>query len=213
MQDLNDLYLFAQAVEHGGFTPAGRALDIPKSTLSRRVAGLEKRLGVRLIQRSTRHFSVTEIGHEYHRHCLAMLVEAESADEVVERHRSIPQGIVRLSCPTALLSAWVGPMLAEFMAQYPLVELQVESTNRSVDLIQEGMDLALRVRFPPLENSELVMKTLGESRQVLVAASELRARLPKRPTPLQVASLPTLHWGSQQREYHWEIEGSGRIGY
>lgn len=65
MQDLNDLYLFAQAVEHGGFTPAGRALDIPKSTLSRRVAGLEKRLGVRLIQRSTRHFSVTEIGHAY----------------------------------------------------------------------------------------------------------------------------------------------------
>ncbi len=92
MEDLNDLYYFAQVVEHGGFAPAGRALGEPKSKLSRRIAALEERLGVRLIQRSTRHFSVTEIGQDYHRHCLAMLVEAEGAAEVIERHRAEPQG-------------------------------------------------------------------------------------------------------------------------
>lgn len=211
MEDLNDLYYFAQVVEHGGFAPAGRALDQPKSKLSRRVASLEERLGVRLIQRSTRHFSVTEIGQEYYRHCLAMLVEAESAAEVIERHRSEPQGVVRLSCPTALLNFWVGPMLARFMIAHPLVALQVESTNRQVDLIQEGIDIALRVRFPPLESSDLVMKVLGESRQRIVGAPSLRERLPARPIPADVAALPTLHWGSVQREYHWHLDGPNGV--
>ncbi|MDF3845548.1 LysR family transcriptional regulator [Pseudomonas citronellolis] len=207
MEDLNDLYYFAQVVEHGGFAPAGRALGEPKSKLSRRIAALEERLGVRLIQRSTRHFSVTEIGQDYHRHCLAMLVEAEGAAEVIERHRAEPQGRVRLSCPTALLNFWVGPMLAEFMLRYPLVELQVEATNRQVDLIQEGFDIALRVRFPPLEGSELVMKVLGESRQMVVGAPALRQRLGARPSPTEVAALPTLHWGSPQRDYQWQLDG------
>ncbi|MBB1608670.1 MULTISPECIES: LysR family transcriptional regulator [unclassified Pseudomonas] len=211
MEDLNDLYYFAQVVEHGGFAPAGRALGEPKSKLSRRIAALEEHLGVRLIQRSTRHFSVTEIGQDYHRHCLAMLVEAEGAAEVIERHRAEPQGRVRLSCPTALLNFWVGPMLAEFMLRYPLVELQVEATNRQVDLIQEGFDIALRVRFPPLEGSELVMKVLGESRQMVVGAPALRQRLGQRlgqrPSPTEVAALPTLHWGSPQRDYQWQLDG------
>lgn len=207
MDDLNDLYYFAQVVEHGGFTPAGRALDEPKSKLSRRIAALEERLGVRLIQRSTRHFSVTEIGQVFYRHCVAMLVEAAAATEAVEQHRSEPRGVVNLSCPTALLNFWVGPMLARFMVQYPLVELHVQSTNRQVDLIQEGIDIALRVRFPPLEGSDLVMKVLGESRQCVVGAPALRERLPARPTPADVAALPTLHWGAVQREYLWQLDG------
>ena len=96
MQDLNDLYYFAQVVEHGGFAPAGRALGMPKSKLSRRIALLEERLGVRLIQRSTRHFSVTDIGQTYYVHCNAMLVEAEAAQEAIDVTRSEPRGTVRL---------------------------------------------------------------------------------------------------------------------
>ncbi|MCW8279201.1 LysR family transcriptional regulator [Pseudomonas sp. PCH199] len=207
MEDLNDLYYFAQVVEHGGFSPAGRALDMPKSTLSRRIASLEERLGVRLIQRSTRHFSVSEIGQEYYRHCVAMLVEAEGAAEVVERNRSEPQGIVRLSCPTALLNFWVGPMLARFMVRYPLVELQVESSNRHVDLIQEGIDIALRVRFPPLESSDLVMRVLANSTQCVVASPTLLNGLGNPLVPADLNSLPSLHWGAAQREYAWVLEG------
>ena len=108
MQDLNDLYYFAQVVEHGGFAPAGRALGIPKSKLSRRIALLEERLGVRLLQRSTRRFSVTEIGQDYYGHCKAMLVEAEAAQEAIELTRAEPRGVVRLTCPVALLHARVG---------------------------------------------------------------------------------------------------------
>ncbi|WP_206617420.1 LysR family transcriptional regulator [Pseudomonas alkylphenolica] len=207
MEDLNDLYYFAQVVEHGGFAPAGRALDMPKSKLSRRIAALEERLGVRLIQRSTRHFSVTEIGQAYYRHCVAMLVEAEGAAELIERNRAEPQGIVRLSCPTALLDFWVGAMLTRFMVQCPLVQLHIESTNRQVDLIQEGIDIALRVRVPPLESSELVMKVLARSTQCLVAAPALLERLPERPVPTDVTTLPSLHWGNPQRDYHWHLSG------
>lgn len=90
MQDLNDLYYFVQVVDHGGFAAAGRALDIQKSKLSRRVALLEERLGVRLIQRSSRHFSVTEIGREYYDRCVAMLVEAEAAEQVIAEVRAGP---------------------------------------------------------------------------------------------------------------------------
>lgn len=207
MEDLNDLYYFTQVVEHGGFAPAGRALDMPKSKLSRRIAKLEERLGVRLLQRSTRHFSVSEIGQAYYRHCVAMRVEAESAAELIERNRSEPQGILRLSCPTALLNFWVGPMLARFMVKYPLVELHLESTNRHVDLIQEGFDIALRVRFPPLESSDLVMKVLASSTQCLVAHPALIQHLPASSIPADLSGLPSLHWGAVQRDYAWELQG------
>ena len=144
VEDLNTLYYFTQVVEHHGFAPAGRALDMPKSKLSRRIAELEERLGVRLLHRTSRHCSLTEIGQAYYQRCLAMRVEAESAAELIERNRSEPQGLVRLSCPTALLNSWVGPMLTRYMLKYPLVELFIESTNRRVDLIHEGFDIALR---------------------------------------------------------------------
>ena len=112
MQDLNDLYYFVQVVDHGGFAAAGRALGVPKSKLSRRVAALEDRLKVRLLQRSTRRFNITEIGQEYYRHCVAMLVEADAAQDAIERTRSKPQGIVRVSCPSSVLYFQVAEMVA-----------------------------------------------------------------------------------------------------
>ena len=115
MQDLNDLYYFVQVVDHGGFAPAGRALGMPKSKFSRRIALLEERLGVRLIQRSTRRFAVTELGQTYYTHARAMLVEAEAAEDAIRRAHAEPRGVVRMSCPVTLLEASVGPMLAAFL--------------------------------------------------------------------------------------------------
>lgn len=207
MEDLNTLYYFTQVVEHGGFAPAGRALDIPKSKLSRRIALLEERLGVRLLQRTSRHCSLTEIGQEYYQRCVAMRVEAEGAAEVIERNRSEPRGLVRLACPTTLLNSWVGPMLTRFMLRYPAVELFIESTNRRVDVLHEGFDIALRVRFPPLENTDMVMKVLGNSRQCLVGRRDLLEQLPKNFQPTDLGALPSLHWGGSQRDYQWELFG------
>jgi len=105
MQDLNDLLFFAKVVEHGGFNAASRQLGIPKSRLSRRVAELESRLGVRLMQRTTRRLALTEVGAQYYQHCQAMLAEAEAAAETIARHTAEPRGLVRVSCPE-LLRRW-----------------------------------------------------------------------------------------------------------
>ncbi|WP_085726790.1 LysR family transcriptional regulator [Pseudomonas sp. R37(2017)] len=208
VEDLNTLYYFTQVVEHHGFAAAGRALDMPKSKLSRRIAELEERLGVRLLHRTSRHCSLTEIGQAYYQRCLAMRVEAESAAELIERNRSEPQGLVRVSCPTALLNSWVGPMLTRYMLKYPLVELFIESTNRRVDLIHEGFDIALRVRFPPLENTDMVMKVLGNSTQSVVGSPAFLSRLSTPASPADLSGLPSLHWGAAQRDYQWELFGA-----
>lgn len=139
MQDLNDLFYFVQVVDHGGFAPAGRALGMPKSKLSRRIALLEERLGVRLIQRSTRKFVVTNLGRTYYGHARAALVEAAAAEEAIQRTRAEPRGIVRMSCPTTLLDVRVGPMLADFLRQHPQVELHLDATNHQVDVLGEGL--------------------------------------------------------------------------
>ena len=207
MRDLNDLYYFVQVVDHGGFAPAGRALGMPKSTLSRRIAQLETQLGVRLIQRSTRRFAVTEIGQEYYRHCVAMLVQADAAEQVIARTLSGPQGTVRLSCPTALLDYQVGDMLARYQVACSGVQLHVDSTNRRVDVIGEGLDLAIRVRFPPLEDADLVMKVLGQSRQRLVASADLLRGAVGSPTPADLHRLPSLDDVSPNRQHIWELLG------
>lgn len=205
MRDLNDLFFFAEVVEHGGFAPAGRALGIPKSKLSRRVAALEERLGVRLIQRSTRRFSVTEIGQEYYRHCRAMLVEADAAEELIARNQVEPQGTIRMSCASAVLYTMMGDMVARFMAQCPRIKVQLEVTNRAVDLIREGYDLALRVRFPPLEDSDLVMKVLAISTQRLVASPRLLAGRALPVVPGELSDWPTVLLGDLHQEALWRL--------
>jgi len=207
MQDLNDLYYFVQVVDHGGFAPAGRALGIPKSKLSRRIAMLEERLAVQLVLRSTRRFSVTEIGQRYYGHCKAMLVEAQAADEAIQLTRSEPRGIVRLTCPVALLDAQVDRMIADFMLANPQVELHLEATNRRVDVISEGVDLAIRVRPPPLADSDLVMRVLAERSQCLVASPALLARVGAPTVPADLPQLPTLDLGLPQSEHVWHLFG------
>lgn len=208
MQDLNDLYYYVQSVDHGGFAPAGRALGLPKSKLSRRITLLEERLGVRLIQRSTRHFEVTEIGRRYYEHCKAMLVEAEAAQEAIDAVQAEPAGTVRLSCPTALLHYRIGELVSAFMVEHPRVNVLLEATNRRVDVIGEKLDLALRVRFPPLEDSGLVMRTLAPSPQRLVASPRCLRELRPVHTPEDLAGLPSLDWGPP-REHSWCLEGPG----
>lgn len=207
MQDLNDLYLYVQVVDHGGFAAAGRAVGIPKSKLSRRVGELEARLGVRLIQRSTRHFAVTEIGQEFYQRCVAMLVEAEVAQEVIDRSRSEPQGIVRVSCPPALVCFQVGDMIARFMAANPRVAVHLESTSRRVDLISDGIDVAIRVRFPPIEETDHVMRVLGMSEQRLVASPGCLAQLEGPAVPASLGALPAAGFGPAHRDHVWQLEG------
>lgn len=207
MQDLNDLYYYVQAVDHGGFAPAGRALALPKSKLSRRIAKLEERLGVRLIQRSTRHFAVTEAGQIYYMHCKAMLVEAEAAQEAIDTLKAEPRGVIRMTCPIPLVDAYVGVMLADFMVRYPQVTVHMEATNRRVDVVSELVDVALRVRPPPLENSDLAMRTLGDRRQCLVASPALVQQFGFPAAPAALSNWPSLGLGTPQQTHRWVLHG------
>ncbi|MFC4297224.1 LysR family transcriptional regulator [Castellaniella hirudinis] len=211
LPDLNELYYFAQVVEHGGFAPAGRALGIPKSKLSRRVALLEERLGTQLLLRSTRSFAVTEVGQRYYQHCRAMLIEAEAAEESAALAHAEPCGVVRMSCPVALLAARVGGMLGEFMQRYPRVELRVDETNRRVDVVGEGLDLAIRVRPPPLQDSELVLRTLAERRQCLVAGPALLRRMGTPTGPMDLSEWPSLDMGRPQETHRWVLYGPDAV--
>tara|TARA_R110000850_G_scaffold135112_3_gene256272 strand:- start:1077 stop:1985 length:909 start_codon:yes stop_codon:yes gene_type:complete len=207
VQDLNDLYYFVKAVEYGGFAPAGRELGIPKSKLSRRIAVLEERLGVRLIQRSTRHFQVTEIGERYFEHCSAMLIEAEAAQQAIDIVQAEPRGRIRVTCPVGLLHFHVGQMLADFMRQYPEVSVDLEATNRRVDVVAEGVDIALRVRPLPLDNSDLVLRVLSDRGQCLVASAELIRQMGGQPSaPDALQQWPSLSRASRQEQHVWRLQ-------
>ena len=145
MQDINDYALYAEVILHGGFTAAGRALGLPKSTLSRRIAALETRLGVRLIERSTRRFRVTEVGQAFYERCRTIVLDVQQADAVVSDALGEPHGIVRCSCPLGLMEA-LSPTLTSFLTTYPKAQLQMVAVDRAVDLIDERIDVAIRVR-------------------------------------------------------------------
>ena len=173
MQDLNDMLYFAEVAERGGFAAASRQLGVPKSKLSRRVADLEAHLGVRLLQRTTRKLSLTEVGERYLRYCVAMREAAESASEAVEQVQSTPRGTVRVACPVTLAQTTLGPIVPEFLARYPQVKLDVRISNRAVDLVEEGFDVALRVRSAPEDSRTLIVKHLGRTQTILVASPAL----------------------------------------
>jgi DNA-binding transcriptional LysR family regulator len=204
MQNLNDLYYFVAVVDHGGFAAAGRALGLQKSKLSRRIQQVEERLGVRLLNRSSRRFSVTEIGREFYDRCAAMLVEAEAAEQVIAEVRAEPRGVVRMSCPVALLNFQFGALIARFMVMNPAVEVHLESTNRRVDVIAEGFDVAIRVRFPPLEPTDLVMRQLYESTQCL-AASPALIQTPLS-SPSDLSGFPSLGPGPAHHDHQWQLD-------
>ena len=209
MQDLNDFVWFVKVVDYGGFAAAGRALDLPKSRLSRRIAQLEERLGVRLIHRTTRQFTVTEVGQTFYQHCKAMMVEAEAAEEAVAALQAEPRGVVRITCPITLLHVHVGPMLARFMARYPGISLQLEATNRRVDLVGEGVDIAIRVRPRPFDDSDLVLRVLADRGHCLVAGPALIQRLGEPVVPSELSAWPGLSMNEGKHIHKWALSGPG----
>ena len=207
MHDLNDMVFFAEVVDRGGFAAAGRSLGVPKSRLSRRISELEARLGVRLLQRTTRKLSLTEAGEIYHRHCRAVREEAEAADEAVARVQSEPRGTVRVTCPVNLAQTTLGPILPRFIAAHPQVRLEMQVTNRVVDLVQEGVDVALRVRFSPDDSGSLVVKNLGQTSFVLVASPELLERVGTLTSPEDLRRVPTVAMSALDGRASWPLVG------
>ena len=206
IDDLNDLYLFACVVEAGGFAAAERDTGIPKSRLSRRIAALEKQLGVRLIQRSAHAFHVTDVGQSVYRHARAMTDEARSAVATVGEALSEPSGLVRISASVLTAELYLAGWLGEFMSRHPKIRIALELSNRFVDLLAERIDLAVRFSTSPLASADVVARPLGISRMVLVASPALLAKHGE-PTDMQnLARLPALGQGTLESVRPWSFK-------
>ncbi|MEV4934167.1 LysR family transcriptional regulator [Sphingobium sp. LMA1-1-1.1] len=200
--DLNDYAYFAEVVAHRGFAAAGRALREPKSKLSRRIAGLEERLGLRLIERSSRRFRVTDTGLAFYERCRAILAEAEQAETLVLEAQAEPHGRIRFSCPTGMVEPISG-LISAFLTRYPKVRLQFVATDRAVDLIEERIDLALRVRTALTSDAALTMRSLGRSTRILVACPGLAGQIKQ---VEQLANLPMLATDDAADDLEWHLE-------
>lgn len=203
MQDLNDLALYAAVVRHKGFTAAANALSVPKSKISKRVAALEEQLGVRLIERSTRKLSITDIGQSFYERCEAVLSGVEAAEAVVAVAKAEPAGTVRMSMPPGF-----APILADvlpgFLKRYPLVRLSIITTGRPVDLIEERIDIALRVRDSYDTDQSLIVRRFGGTRRYLAASPRFLER--HGPIDLDtIAQVPTLSMQENTSRAIWTL--------
>lgn len=204
MRDINDYVLFAEVATGGSFAAASRRVSIPKSTISRRIGLLEERLGVRLIERSTRRFKVTEIGQAFYERCKVILLDVEQADSIVSESLNEPKGLVRCSCPLGLYET-LSPIFSAFLLQYPQARLQLVAGDNPVNLIEDRIDIAIRVRTALETDGSLIMRTLGHSERVLVASPSLTRHIDQSNIE-NLASLPTLATADHNGEVEWQFQ-------
>jgi DNA-binding transcriptional LysR family regulator len=204
MRDLNDLQFFVAVVTHRSISAAARFLGVPKSRVSRRLSLFEEHLGVRLVERSTRRVNVTEIGQLIFEHARASLLEAEAIEEMALRSRAEPRGLVRVSCPLGF-TASIADSLPALLLKNPLLRVQLVVTNRRVDLVEEGIDVSVRVREKLDTDADLVMKRIGVSKHVLVASPTLLAGLGTPLSPSDLSRYPLLHQQEQLGLSTWVL--------
>lgn len=186
MLNLNDLRLFVKVAESGGFAAASRSLHVPKSTLSKRVAELEKSLDVSLLRRTTRRFAVTPAGQELLRQATAMVDLADAAEQAVRGQKAEPAGTVRVTCSVPTAQTWLAPLLPRVARRWPRLRVVLHATDRLVDVVRDGHDIAVRDHFEPLPDSSLVQRRIAVDPMVLAAAPAYlrRHRAPREPEDL-----------------------------
>lgn len=218
MYNLNDLVFFVQAVETGSFAAAGRRLGQPKSTISKRVAELEAALGVRLIHRTSRHFALTEVGRDVYDHARAAVIEAEAAETIVRRRQAEPSGTVRITTSVPTAQFHLADRLHELARSFPKLAIELNVTDRFIDLVQEGFDIALRSHFAPLPDSGLMQRRIDSEPIILVAAPDyLEARgEPTEPLALNdhdglIVSATARSWRLTNGEQTLEVEPRPRL--
>ncbi|KDN29879.1 LysR family transcriptional regulator [Vibrio fortis] len=199
--DLNDLMVFATVVEQGSFTGAAESYNTPKSNISRKITRLENHLGVRLLERSTRSLHLTEVGQRYYEYCRRIKDELDAADSAVESMLEKPQGRLRICTSLGVGQSLLSEHLANFCLQNPDVELDLTLTNRRVDLIEEGFDLAFRVG--ELADSNLVAKRLCSINLKLYAAPKHGYENLSHPSEL--SKQPLMLMSAKERSADWHL--------
>lgn len=199
--DLNEIAVFAKVVEVGSFVRASRELSMPKSTVSRKVSGLEERLGARLLQRTTRKLSLTDVGRAYYAHAARVLEEIEAAELAVTRLQEVPRGLLRVSVPVNV--SYMGPHFTSFLQRYPEVDLEMVCSDRVIDLIEEGFDLAIRIG--KLADSSLIARYLGSSKSYAVASPRLLQHRGALKSPKELERFPAVLFGAMPEPTVWRL--------
>lgn len=207
MLDLEACRVFARVVEDGSFSAAARALGVSLPAVSKQVARLEQQLEARLLHRTTRHLSLTEAGEVFHERCMRLLEDARAAQESVRRLHDAPRGLLRVSAPVSFAAGELSPLLCAFFARYPEVHLELDASDRLVDLADEGFDLAIRLTEHPPQG--LVARPLHGLRRV-VCASPAYLRVHGEPThPAELARHNCLSYPRIDQGSRWSFERDG----
>tara|TARA_B100000745_G_scaffold169420_1_gene110870 strand:+ start:444 stop:1358 length:915 start_codon:yes stop_codon:yes gene_type:complete len=206
MIDLNDYFYFVHVVEKRGFSPAARALNMPKSRLSRHVSQLEERLDTRLIQRTSRHFKVTEAGQVFYQHARALIEEMEAAEAAIQSRKESLSGRVTMSCSIGVAQFVLQELVFEFLGKHPKVELVQQVTNQSVDLLSSGIDIAIRGHMEALPDSSIIQRHLANVSWHLFASPDYLARTGTPQSPYDLLKRQSLKVGWQPATGHWSLE-------
>jgi DNA-binding transcriptional LysR family regulator len=203
--DLNDIVVFTKVVETKSFTGAADALGLPKSTVSRKLAQLEERLGVRLVQRTTRKLALTEIGEAYYERCARIVSDLASAEQLVTDMQSTPRGRLRVTATVDFSTRYVGSIVADFLMLHPDINVELEAHDRLVDLIEDGYDLAIRFSMGPLPESTLIARKLCDIQLVLVAAPSYLEKRGRPTTIEEIDEHDHVLFAPNSRSQNWTI--------
>lgn len=202
--DLAALQAFVKVVQTGSFTRAADALHTQKARLSRVVSQLERELSVRLLERSTRSLSLTEAGREFFERAHAILAQVDDARQAMQRIRGEPQGLLRLTCGVEFGLVAVSAWIADYLAAFPQVQVEADYSNRVVDIVHEGYDLAVRVG--ELSDSSLAARRLGMLDYALYAAADYLRRHGRPAGPQDLNAHPLVVYAGTAAQGRWQLQ-------
>ena len=205
MDRLNSMKTFVEVAREGGFTPAASRLELSRAQVSKSVRQLEQHLGARLLNRTTRRVSLTEIGRAYYERCVSILEEIEEIEEIAARQTVVPGGRLALAAPTSFGILHLQRAIAEYQQLYPAVQIALSLTDRFIDVVGEGFDLAIRIA--ELEDSSLVARRLAPSRRILCAAPAYLGEHGYPAVPQDLAIHQCLVYSNELRPDSWKLRG------
>lgn len=205
MDKLSEMQAFVTAIRQGSFSAAGRQLDLSPSAVSKLMTRMENRLGVRLLNRTTRSLAPTEAGERFFQRCLDIIADIDDAEDAMSGYGQIPKGVLRINSTPGFATHQLLPLLPEFQARYPLLTIELQLTGQAVDLISEKIDLA--IRLGPLQDTSLVARRLVASRRLVCASPSYLERFGAPATPADLASHNCLRLSTSPAFNHWRFRG------
>src|ERR1700759_2848860 len=208
MDRLDAMQAFVAVADLQGFAPAARKLGLSPSAVTRLVAALEERLGARLLQRTTRSVTLTDVGTRYLERARRILADVEEAESPAEGERVKPSGRLVVSAPNGFGRLHVSPMMGRYLARYPEESAELRLTDRMVNLVEDGVDLAVRIGH--LADSTLVARHIGEMRRIVVASAQYLKRRGEPDPPEALASPDTIQFAAAMAAPEWRLVEEGR---